>query len=101
VEESIERGTQYVVFEPNTPALWESVKRQVREFLTRQWAAGALAGATADDAFQVICDESLNTPASMALGMLVVEVRMYPAPPAEFVVFRIIQRPGGPPEVQE
>jgi phage tail sheath protein FI len=101
VEESIERGTQYVVFEPNTPALWESVKRQVREFLTRQWAAGALVGATADDAFQVICDESLNTPASMALGMLVVEVRMYPAPPAEFVVFRIIQRPGGAPEVQE
>jgi Bacteriophage tail sheath protein len=101
VERSLIDGTQFVVFEPNTPALWEQVKRQVREFLTRQWTAGALVGATADDAFQVICDESLNTPASMALGQLIVEVRMYPAPPAEYVVFRIIQIPGGPPEVQE
>jgi phage tail sheath protein FI len=101
VERSIRDGTQFVVFEPNTPALWEQVKRQVREFLTRQWAAGALVGATADEAFLVICDASLNTPASMALGQLIVEVRMYPAPPAEYVVFRIIQRPGGPAEIQE
>jgi uncharacterized protein len=101
VERSLVDGTQFVVFEPNGPALWEQVKRQVREFLTRQWTAGALVGATADDAFQVICDASLNTPASMALGQLIVEVRMYPAPPAEYVVFRIIQVPGGPPEIQE
>jgi phage tail sheath protein FI len=101
VERSVRDGTQFVVFEPNTPALWEQVKRQVREFLTRQWAAGALVGATADDAFQVICDASLNTPATMALGELIVEVRMYPAPPAEYVVFRIRQVPGGPPEIQE
>ncbi len=100
LEESIQEGTQFVVFEPNTPALWEQVKRQVSEFLTRQWVAGALVGLTAEDAFQVICDASLNPPASMALGQLVVEVRLYPAPPAEFVVFRIIQRPGGP-EIQE
>jgi uncharacterized protein len=100
IEESLVEGTQFVVFEPNTPALWAQVKRQVSEFLTRQWTAGALVGATAADAFQVICDESLNTPASMALGQLIVEVRLYPAPPAEFVVFRIIQRPGGP-EIQE
>jgi phage tail sheath protein FI len=101
VERSIRDGTQFVVFEPNTPALWEQVKRQVGEFLTRQWAAGALVGASADEAFMVICDASLNTPASMALGQLIVEVRMYPAPPAEYVVFRIIQRPGGPAEIQE
>lgn len=100
IEESIQEGTQFVVFEPNTPALWEQVKLQVSEFLTRQWAAGALVGATAEDAFKVICDASLNPPASMALGQLVVEVRLYPAPPAEFVVFRIVQRPGGP-EIQE
>lgn len=100
IEESIQEGTQFVVFEPNTPALWEQVKRQVSEFLTRQWTAGALVGLTAEDAFQVICDASLNPPASMALGQLVIEVRLYPAPPAEFVVFRIIQRPGGP-EIQE
>lgn len=96
LEESVVEGTQFVVFEPNTPALWEQVKRQVSEFLTRQWTAGALVGVTAEDAFQVICDASLNPPASMALGQLVVEVRLYPPPPAEFVVFQINQRPGGP-----
>jgi phage tail sheath protein FI len=100
IEESLQEGTQFVVFEPNTSTLWEQVKRQVTEFLTRQWTAGALVGATAADAFQVICDASLNPPASMALGQLVIEVRLYPPPPAEFVVFRIIQRPGGP-EIQE
>jgi phage tail sheath protein FI len=100
IEESIQEGTQFVVFEPNEPSLWEQVKRQVTEFLTRQWTAGALVGATAADAFTVRVDAELNPPGSMALGMLVVEVKLYPAPPAEFVVFRIIQRPGGP-EIQE
>ena len=100
IEESLQEGTQFVVFEPNEPSLWEQVKRQVSEFLTRQWTAGALVGATAADAFSVRVDAELNPPGSMALGILVIEVKLYPAPPAEYVVFRIIQRPGGP-EIQE
>jgi phage tail sheath protein FI len=100
IEESLSEGTQFVVFEPNRESLWAQVKRQVSEFLTRQWTAGALVGTTPDEAFEVRVDKELNPPASMALGQLVIQVKLYPAPPAEYVVFRIIQRPGGP-EIQE
>ena len=96
IEESLQEGTQFVVFEPNEPALWEQVKRQVTDFLTRLWAEGALFGVTADQAFSVRVDEELNPPSVRALGQLVIEVVVYPTTPAEFVVFRIIQQPGGP-----
>jgi phage tail sheath protein FI len=96
VEESLQEGTEFVVFEPNEPDLWERVKRQVTDFLTRQWSAGALVGNTPEDGFRVRVDEELNPPSSMALGILTIEVILAPAPPAEYVVFRIIQRPGGP-----
>jgi uncharacterized protein len=96
IEESLQEGTQFVVFEPNEEDLWERVKRQVTDFLTRQWTAGALVGATPDEGFRVRVDAELNPPSSMALGILVIEVVLFPAPPAEYVVFRIIQQPGGP-----
>jgi phage tail sheath protein FI len=96
VEESLQEGTEFVVFEPNEPDLWERVKRQVTDFLTRQWSAGALVGNTPEEGFRVRVDEELNPPSSMALGILTIEVILAPAPPAEYVVFRIIQRPGGP-----
>jgi phage tail sheath protein FI len=100
IEESIQEGTQFAVFEPNDLALWQQVKRQVTEFLTRVWRDGALFGATPDEAFRVRVDEELNPPGVRALGQLVIEVILYPVTPAEFVVFRIIQQPGGP-QVQE
>jgi hypothetical protein len=84
------------VFEPNTIGLRQRVVRQVREFLLRQWQAGALVGATPDEAFRVRADEELNPPDQVALGILTIEVILAPAPPAEFVVFRVIQKPGGP-----
>jgi uncharacterized protein len=100
IEESIQEGTQFAVFEPNGLELWQKVKRQVTEFLTRVWNDGALFGATAKQAFQVRVDEELNPPDLRALGQLVIEVVVYPVTPAEFIVFRIIQQPGGP-SVQE
>jgi len=96
IEESIKRGTQFAVFEPNTIGLRQRVVRQVREFLLRQWQAGALVGATPDEAFRVRADDELNPPDQVALGILTIEVIVAPAPPAEFVVFRVIQKPGGP-----
>ena len=96
IEQSIKRGTQFAVFEPNTPGLRQRMVRQVREFLLRQWQAGALVGATPDEAFRVRADEELNPPDQVALGILTIEVILAPAPPAEFVVFRVIQKPGGP-----
>ncbi|WP_372728289.1 phage tail sheath family protein [Nocardioides sp.] len=92
VETTIHSGTQWAVFEPNDMALWEGIKRTVSGFLRGLWSAGALAGATADAAFYVKCDEETNPPESVDAGMLVVEVGIAPVKPAEFVVFRISQK---------
>jgi uncharacterized protein len=92
VESTILTGTQYAVFEPNDVALWEGIKRTVGGFLRGLWSAGALTGASADQAFYVKCDAETNTPESVDAGLLVVEVGIAPVKPAEFVVFRISQK---------
>jgi phage tail sheath protein FI len=94
IEESIQEGTEFAVFEPNNEALWETVKRQVTGFLTRVWRSGALVGTQPDEAFRVKVDEELNPPETRALGQLIIEVRVAPTTPAEFIVFQIIQEPG-------
>ncbi len=91
VEKSIERGTQWVVFEPNEPRLWGRVRRDVTAFLTMVWRDGALFGASPAEAFFVKCDEELNPPESRDLGRLVIEIGLAPVKPAEFVIFRISQ----------
>ena len=95
VEQAIEQGTQWVVFEPNTPALWKRVKRDISAFLLRIWRSGALFGATPEEAFYVKCDEETNPPEVVDAGQLIVEIGMCPVKPAEFVVFRIGQMPAG------
>jgi len=95
VEKSIERGTQWVVFEPNDPLLWARVRRDVTAFLTTVWSEGALFGTSPGQAFYVKCDEELNPPASRDLGRLIIEIGMAPVKPAEFVIFRISQWAGG------
>jgi len=94
IEKSIELGTQWVVFEPNDEDLWARVRRTVSNFLERLWREGALFGATPDQAFYVKCDGELNTPDTMILGRLYVEVGICPVRPAEFVIFRISQWSG-------
>jgi phage tail sheath protein FI len=92
VEATIHDGTQWAVFEPNDMALWEGVKRTLTGFLRGLWSAGALFGATADQAFYVKCDAETNPPESIDEGKLVVEVGIAPVKPAEFVIFRISQQ---------
>jgi phage tail sheath protein FI len=92
VETTILEGTQWAVFEPNDMTLWEGVKRTLNGFLRGLWSAGALFGATADQAFYVKCDAETNPPESIDEGKLVVEVGIAPVKPAEFVVFRISQQ---------
>ncbi|HLB49785.1 MAG TPA: phage tail sheath subtilisin-like domain-containing protein [Anaerolineales bacterium] len=95
VEKSIERGTQWVVFEPNEPRLWGRVRRDVSAFLGLVWRDGALFGLTPEQAYYVKCDEELNPPASRDLGRLIIEIGLAPVKPAEFVIFRISQwQPG-------
>jgi uncharacterized protein len=92
IESTILEGTQWAVFEPNDMALWEGVKRTLTGFLRGLWSAGALFGASADQAFYVKCDAETNPPESIDQGLLVVEVGIAPVKPAEFVVFRISQQ---------
>jgi phage tail sheath protein FI len=91
VEKSIERGTQWTVFEPNDPMLWSQVRRDVTAFLTLVWRDGALFGGSPSDAFYVKCDAELNPQEVRDAGRLIIEIGLAPVKPAEFVIFRITQ----------
>jgi hypothetical protein len=95
IEESIARGTRWVVFEPNDRPLWKDIRRDVSAFLRTQWRDGALMGRTAEEAFFVQCDEETNPPESIAEGRVVTVVGIAPVQPAEFIIFRIGQQAGG------
>jgi phage tail sheath protein FI len=92
LEESIDEGTQWVVFEPNDESLWALVRQTVSNFLTTVWRSGALAGTTADEAFFVTCDRSTMTDDDIANGRLICVIGVAPVFPAEFVIFRIQQK---------
>jgi phage tail sheath protein FI len=94
IENSIENGTQWVVFEPNDPFLWGRVRRDVSAFLTNVWRSGALFGLTPDQAFYVKCDAETNPPEARDVGQLVCEIGIAPVKPAEFVIFRVSQWSG-------
>ena len=95
VEESIDRGTQWIVFEPNDADLWARVRRDVTAFLTGCWRDGMLFGATPDEAFFVKCDAENNPADVRDRGQLMIDVGLAPVKPAEFVVFRFSQYAGG------
>lgn len=95
VEQSIEIGTQWAVFEPNDQRLWKRITRDLSAFLMRLWRQGALFGKTPEEAFYVKCDEETNPPEVIDAGQLICEIGMCPVKPAEFVVFRIGQMPSG------
>ena len=94
LRESIDEGTQWVVFEPNAPDLWSKIRRNVGAFLNGVWATGALLGATAEQAYYVRCDETTNPPETRDLGQVVAEIGVAIVRPAEFVVFRLSQWAG-------
>ncbi len=91
VEESVERSTQWIVFEPNDHALWAKVRRDLTAFLRTVWLSGALFGQSPEKAFYVKCDEETNLPELRDLGQMVCEIGMAPVKPAEFVIFRFSQ----------
>jgi phage tail sheath protein FI len=92
VEQAIQNGTNWVVFEPNTRDLWKKITRNLTSFLLNIWKSGALFGDTPEEAFYVRCDDELNPPESIDAGYVVVELGLAPAKPAEFVVFRVSQK---------
>ncbi len=94
LRESIDEGTRWVVFEPNAPALWAGIRRNVSAFLHTVWASGALFGNTPQEAFFVRCDETTNPPEVREQGQVVTEIGVAVVKPAEFVVFKISQWAG-------
>ncbi|HTQ09327.1 MAG TPA: phage tail sheath C-terminal domain-containing protein [Fimbriimonadaceae bacterium] len=95
LEKSMERGLQWVVFEPNDHDLWGRVRRNLAAFLWMEWKEGKLFGQTPEEAFYVKCDDETNTQESIDLGRLYVEIGVNPVKPAEFVIVRIGQWSGG------
>jgi uncharacterized protein len=94
-EVSIERATQWVVFEPNDHRLWKRVTRTISSFLTLLWRNGALMGTSPEQAFFVKCDAETNPPEVVDAGQLICEIGLAPVKPAEFVIFRIGQMASG------
>jgi uncharacterized protein len=97
LEESIDEGTQWVVFEPNDDVLWAKVRRTIENFLVRVWRSGALLGPTQDEAFFVRCDRSTMTQDDLDNGRLICLIGVAPVKPAEFVIFRISQKTADAP----
>ena len=89
LEESIQEGIRWAVFEPNNQALWKKLKRTITGFLTQQWRDGALFGTKPEEAFYVRIDEIINPDSERALGRLHIEIGVRPSYPAEFIVVRI------------
>ena len=92
LEESIERGLQWTVFEPNDEPLWQEVRESVGTFLHDLFRARAFHGHSASEAYFVRCDRDTTTQRERAAGELVVLVGFAPIRPAEFVVLRIRAR---------
>lgn len=91
LERSIDRGTQWAVFEPNGDALWANVRQTIQDFLYNEWVSGALLGEKPDKAYFVRCDRSTMTQNDLDNGRLICLVGVAVVKPAEFVIFRIGQ----------
>ncbi|MBF6986233.1 phage tail sheath C-terminal domain-containing protein [Cupriavidus sp. IK-TO18] len=89
LEDSIDRGMQWVVFEPNAEELWARVRRSITNFLTTVWRNGALEGTTPEQGFFVKCDRTTMTRDDIDNGRLIVVIGVAPVKPAEYVIIRI------------
>ncbi len=94
LRDSIDKGIQWTVFEPNDAELWAKIRRNVSAFLVNEWRNGALFGATPQEAFYVKCDEETNPPEVRDLGQVITEIGVAVIKPAEFVIFRLSQWAG-------
>ena len=89
LEHSLDRGTQWTVFEPNGEELWTTLRTAISDFLLVELRRGALAARTPEEAFFVRCDRSTMTQDVLDDGRLVCVVGVAPLRPAEFVIVRI------------
>jgi len=94
LEESLFRGTKWVVFEPNDEPLWAKIRLNLNAFMMSLFRQGAFQGSTPDKAFFVKCDGETTTQNDRNLGIVNIEVGFAPLKPAEFVIIKIQQIAG-------
>ncbi|MEV8098556.1 phage tail sheath C-terminal domain-containing protein [Kitasatospora sp. NPDC085879] len=99
LEHSIDKSTQWAVFEPNNERLWASVRQSVEDFLLVTWKSGALMGTKPEEAFFVRCDRTTMTQNDIDNGRMICLIGVAPTYPAEFVIFRIGQFTADAPAV--
>jgi phage tail sheath protein FI len=94
LEESLYRGTQWVVFEPNDEPLWAQIRLNIGAFLQNLFRQGAFQGSSPKEAYYVKCDRETTTQNDINLGVVNILVGFAPLKPAEFVVIRFQQMAG-------
>jgi len=94
LEESLYRGTQWVVFEPNDEPLWAQIRLNLGAFMNSLFRLGAFQGKSAKEAYLVKCDRETTTQDDINRGVVNILVAFAPLKPAEFVVIRIQQLAG-------
>jgi phage tail sheath protein FI len=94
IEESLYRGTQWVVFEPNDEPLWAQIRLNLGAFMNNLFRQGAFQGKTPKDAYFVKCDKETTTQTDIDLGIVNILVGFAPLKPAEFVVIKLQQIAG-------
>jgi len=94
IEEAVDEGLQWVVFEPNDEPLWAQIRLNVNAFMQGLFLQGAFAGQKASDAYRVKCDKENNPQESIDRGIVNILVAFAPLEPAEFVVIQIQQLAG-------
>jgi uncharacterized protein len=94
IEESLYRGTQWVVFEPNDEPLWAQVRLNVGAFMHTLFRQGAFAGRSPKEAYFVKCDAETTPQNDVNLGIVNIVVGFAPLKPAEFVIIKLQQMPG-------
>ena len=95
IEESLYRGTQWVVFEPNDERLWSQIRLNLGRFMYDMYKTGAFQGKTPKEAYFVKCDNETTTQTDICNGVINIVVGFAPLKPAEFVIIRIQQMMNG------
>ena len=94
IEESLYRGTQWVVFEPNDEGLWAQIRLNIGSFMHDLFIKGAFQGSSPKEAYLVKCDHDTTTQTDIDRGIVNIVVGFAPLKPAEFVILKIMQLAG-------
>jgi phage tail sheath protein FI len=94
LEESLDRGSKWTVFEPNDDLLWAQIRSSFGAFMNSLFRQGAFQGTKPGEAFFIRCDETTTTQEDIDSGLLNIDVGFAPLKPAEFVLIRIQQMAG-------